>query len=58
MINEKMLGTLFEGLGGNFLLVISNIFSPVELVNVICHIAVTSGTLILMYKQFKKQNKK
>lgn len=56
MIDEKMIKIFFEGVGGNALLFISNL--PAETyVNILCHIAVTTGTLLLMYKQYKNKNK-
>lgn len=56
MIDETMLKIFGEGVGGNVLLIISA-SALNDYVNIFCHIAVTTGTLFLMYKQYKKHTK-
>ncbi len=59
MINENMLKTFLEGCTANLLLILTNIgletFNTVF--NIICHGLVTLGTLVILYKQYKKHNK-
>lgn len=60
MITENMIKTFGEGLVGNLLLILTNLTLETynQIFTMACHGLVTFGTLFLMYKQYKKQNKK
>jgi len=56
MINRDMLQTVIEGGAANILIFISTSVLG-DVINMISHILITSGTLFLMYKQYKKLKK-
>lgn len=56
MIDERMIKIFLEGTLGSVLIFISSVTLE-SYVRIFSHILITAGTLLLMYRQYKKNKK-